>query len=196
MCDIPTRQTNKYYQRKITQIAQFIKMNQDFALKSETNDYYLLEDFNNVLKLIELGQTPEKYTTDASGFTTDGRQINIELKKRNQTLSGLTIIGTSSKTNKQYTADTIYIESHKIADLLLDYQCDDKIPLYINFLNDGYVVLYNITRLKHRPTKVAKRIWSELYQGFELAKRQELKLEDAWIYQRINNDTYKLVHKP
>ena len=170
-------------------------MNQDYALKKEKNDYYLMEEFNKVLKLIELGQTPEKHTTDASGYTTDGRFVNIELKQRNQTLSGLTLIGISSKTGNQYTADTIYIESHKIADLLLDYTIDDKIPLYINFLNDGYVVLYNISTLKHRPTKVAKKIWSELYQGFELAKRQELQLSDAWIY-RKNNDTYKLVHKP
>lgn len=170
-------------------------MNQDFALKQETNDYILLEDFNKVLKLMELGQCPQKYTTDASGYTTDGRYLNIELKKRNQTMSGLTLIGTSSKTNKTYTADTIYIEGHKCGDMLLDYVVEKKIPLYINFLNDGYVVLYNLSTLKHRPTKVAKRIWSELYQGFELAKREELRIEDGWIYQRIN-DKYKLIHKP
>ncbi len=170
-------------------------MNQDYALEKEKKDYYLMEEFNKVLKLIELGQTPEKHTTDASGYTTDGRLINIELKQRNQTLSGLTLVGISSKTGNQYTANTIYIESHKIADLLLDYTIENKIPLYINFLNDGYVVLYNISTLKHRPTKVAKKIWSELYQGFELAKRQELQLSDAWIYKKENNE-FKLVHKP
>lgn len=170
-------------------------MNQDYALEKEKNDYYLMEEFNKVLKLIELGQTPEKHTTDASGYTTDGRLINIELKQRNQTLSGLTLVGISSKTGNQYTANTIYIESHKVADLLLDYTIEDKIPLYINFLNDGYVVVYNLSELKHRPTKVAKKIWSELYQGFELAKRQELQLSDAWIYKKENNE-FKLVHKP
>lgn len=169
-------------------------MNTNYALETEKNDYLLLEDFNKVLKLNDLGQTPEKHTTDASGYTTDGRHINIELKSRNQTLSGLTVIGTSSNTGKQYTASTIYIEAHKAGDLLLDYVVEKKIPLYINFLN-GYVVLYNLSQLKHRPTKVAKRIWSELYQGFELAKREELRIEDAWIYKKENNE-YKLVHRP
>lgn len=170
-------------------------MNQNYALEKEEKDYNLLEEFNQTLKLIELGKCPEKHTTDASGYTTDGRYINIELKQRNQTLSGLTIIGTSSKTGKQYTANTIYIEAHKAGDLLLDYAIEKKIPLYINFLNDGYVVLYNLSQLKHRPTKVAKKIWSELYQGFELAKRELLRIEDAWIYKKENNG-YKLIHKP
>lgn len=169
-------------------------MNKEYTLICEENDYILLEDFNKLLKLNELGKCPQKHTTDASGYTTDGRYLNIELKKRNLALSGLTLIGTS-RDGKTYTANTIYIESHKVADLLLDYMCEDKIPIYLNFLNDGYVVLFNLSKLKHRPTKVAKRIWSELYQGFELAKRQELKLEDGWIYQRVNNG-YKLIHKP
>lgn len=170
-------------------------MDGEYALKKEQNDYILLEDFNSALKLIELGKCPDKYTTDASGYTTDGRLINIELKQRNQTLSGLTLSGTASTTNAIYTANTIYIESHKVADMLLDYLCDGKVPLYINFLNDGYVVLYNLSQLKHRPKKVTKKIYSKLYQGFELAKREELLLEDAWIYKKENN-VYKLCHKP
>ena len=170
-------------------------MDKQFALKKENQDYFLLEDFNQVLKFREMGQTPEKHTTDASGYTKDGRIANIELKQRNQTLSGLTIIGTASTTNAIYTADTIYIEAHKSGDMLLDFVCEDKIPLYINFLNDGYVVLFNLSTLKHRPKKVSKRIYSKLYESFELSKREELQLTDAWIYKRENNE-YKLVHKP
>ena len=94
-----------------------------------------------------------------------------------------------------YTADTLYIEAHKAGDLFLDYICDEKIPIYINFLNDDIVILYNLSRLKHRPTEVAKRIHSKLYQGFELAKREELSLEDAWIYKKENN-VYKLIKRP
>ena len=170
-------------------------MNKDFALKKEEKDYLLMEDFNKVLKLIELGKTPEKHTTDASGYTTDGRFINIELKEREQTLINLVISGRTTN-GEAYTANTLYIESHKIADMLLDYVVDKKIPLYINFLNDGYVVLYNLSTLKHRPTTVTKKIYSKLYQGFELAKRQELQLEDAWIYRKGKNNEYKLIHKP
>ena len=155
-------------------------MNIEYGMINEENDYELLQDFNSVLKLNELGKTPEKYTTDASGYTTDGRYINIELKRRNININ---------------TYKTLYIETHKAGDMLLDYVCEKKIPLYINFLNDGYVVVYNLSELKHRPKKICKRIESKLYQGFELAKRQELIIDDAFIYKK-NNNTYKLVHKP
>lgn len=155
-------------------------MNIEYGVTNEENDYELLLDFNSVLKLTELGKCPEKYTTDASGYTTDGRYINLELKRRNININ---------------TFNSIYIESHKAGDMLLDYVCEKKIPLYINFLNDGHVVVYNLAELKHRPKKVAKRIYSELYEGFELAKREELQLDDAFIYKKENN-VYKLVHKP
>lgn len=155
-------------------------MDKEYVMTSELEDYELLQDFNKVLKLNELGRCPDKYTTDASGYTTDGRYINVELKKRNIDID---------------TFSTIYIETHKVGDMLLDYVCEKKIPLYINFLSDGHVVVYNLAELKNRPKKVAKRIYSKLYEGFELAKREELRLDDAWIYQK-NNDGYKLVHKP
>ena len=155
-------------------------MNTDYGMTNEINDYELLQDFNKVLKLNELGKCPDKYTTDASGYTTDGRYINVELKSRNININ---------------TFNSIYIESHKVGDMLLDYVVDKKIPLYVNFLSDGHVVVYNLAELKHRPKKVAKRIYSKLYEGFELAKREELQLDDAWIYQKTNG-IYKLVHKP
>lgn len=170
-------------------------MNRDYAFKKEDEDYILLKDFNHdVLKLTELGQTERNESSDATGYTTDGRFINIELKSRDQYLSGSSfLIGAVNE--KPYTADTIYLESHKAGDLLLDYVVDKKIPLYINFMKNGYVILFNLSQLKHRPKKVCKKIYSKLYQGFELAKREELPLKDAWIYQRINNK-YKLIQKP
>lgn len=154
--------------------------NTDYALKKEETDYLLLKDFNTVLKLRDLNQCPEKHTTDASGYTQDGKYINIELKQRDISIN---------------TYSSLYIEAHKVGDMLLDYVLENKIPLYINFLKDGYVVVFNLAKLRHRPNKIAKRIWSELYQGFELAKREELKLEDAYIYKKENNQ-YKLIHKP
>lgn len=169
-------------------------MNKEFTLKKENEDYLLLEQFNDYLNLKELGRCLEKHTTDASGYTTDGRFLNIELKKRNQTLIDNNVLSGLTTDGKPYTASTIYIEAHKAGDMLIDYICEDKIPLYINFLN-GYVVVFNLAQLKHRPNKVAKRIYSKLYEGFELAKREELRLEDAWIYKKENN-AYKLIYKP
>lgn len=155
-------------------------MNKEYGSLMEDTDYGELVDFNEVLKLKEIGRCPEKHTTDASGYTNDGRYMNIELKKRN--------IGIN-------TFSSIFIEAHKACDMLFDYITENKIPLYINFLNDGYVVVFNLSCLKHRPKKVFKKIYSELYEGFELAVRQKLDMKDAWIYKKENN-AYKLVHKP
>lgn len=155
-------------------------MNEKYAVTSEIEDFEKLKDFNKLLNLRELGKRPLKDTTDASGFTQDGQEVNIELKSRNIGINAF---------------KTIYIESHKVADMLLDYHIDGKIPLYINFLNDDYVVIFNLAKLKHRPEKIInKRIWSELYQSYEMAKREGLKLEDAWIYQKQNNK-YVIIKK-
>ena len=165
-------------------------MNREYADRKELDDFKLLLEFNEKLKLKDLGKTPEYYATDASGIT-NHQIINIELKQRRMRLNDdLTL---SAKT---YTADTLYIESHKLADMLLDYMYEDKTPLYINFLDDGTVIVHNLARLKSRPKKVNfKKIYSELYGGFELAKRQELRLDEAWIYKK-DKDKYILIHKP
>lgn len=154
-------------------------MNETYAINTEQHDYEKLQDFNKFLKLKELGKRPAKDTTDASGFTADEHEVNIELKSRNININ---------------TFQTIYIESHKIADMLLDYNIDHKIPLYINFLQDDYVVVFNLAMLKHRPEKIIKPIWSQLYQSFELGKREGLLLEDAWIYQK-QNDEYVVIQR-
>lgn len=171
-------------------------MNPDrgFGLKSETEDYILLKQFNRFLNIQHLVQISGNEYADASGYTTDGRVVNVEIKKRNQTYNNLSIEGTT-KQGHPYTADTLYIESHKACDLLLDYLTSQKEPLYVNFLSNNVVVVYNLAKLKHRPKRTLKKIWSDLYQGFELGKRQELRLEDAYIY-KLENNHYTLIHKP
>lgn len=172
------------------------KKNEEFANKQELTDFEKYEDFNQYLKLVELGKCPKGFYVDASGVTRDGRYINAELKDRNQVLMPdlLTISGVT-KDGKTYTANTVYSEQHKIGDMLLDWVCLGREPLYVNFLNDDVIVLFNICKLKIRPNIVKKRIWSELYQGFEIAEREELDTRDAWIYKKINNE-WKMIRKP
>lgn len=162
-------------------IIKIDNMNSEYGLKNEEKDYILLEEFNEkVLKLNKLGQTPKHHHSDASGLTKSGTYINLELKHRNININ---------------TYPTIYIESHKVADILLDYICNGKIPLYVNFLADGHVIVFNLAKLKHRPSTVCKYIKSQLYDSFELAKRQELNMRDAYIYELKNNE-YKLIKRP
>lgn len=159
--------------------------NNEFEI-SEEKCWEQLEEFNNVYHLFnEISRTPVKYHTDGTGYTTnklgETRYFNIELKSRNQIyLDGGIISGATDKGG--YTGDTIMIESHKVADMLLD-NINGLEPLYINFLDDGTVIIFNLNKLKKRPVKSGTmNIKSKGYKKFEVAKRQFLYLSDAAIY--------------
>ena len=175
------------------------KKNTNFANSQEKRNIELLNDFNNFLNLQTLGKCPKAHHSDASGITKDNTFLNFELKIRNQTLKkksdGTYYVEGVNENGNQYTADTIYIEGHKAADLFLDYVMLDYLPMYINFLNDDVVVVYNLLKLNKRYEKQHRRIWSELYQSFEIADRELLALEDAFIYKKENNE-YKLIWRP
>lgn len=172
-------------------------MDKEYATTKETEGYRRLMDFNQFLHLIELGQTQTGAHTDASGYTTDGRPVNIENKVRNQTYIGDGYIsGMTRETQIPYSANTIYIESHKVADMLMDWTCEGKTPLYVNYLNDDTVVVFNLSDLRHRPQKQHKRIWSRLYNAFEIADRELLSIADAFIYRKDGNNEYKLIQRP
>lgn len=165
---------------------------------NEVKDYALLEAFNDKTNVFnEVAQAPVKYYIDASAHTLtklgEERIFSIELKNRNQVLlDDLTVSGVT-RDGKTYTASTIYIESHKVADLLLDYIYYHQDPLYVNFLGDGTVLVHNLVKLSERPKySKEKKIKSLGYEKFEMAKRLELKIEDAAIYDKAG----KLIHKP
>lgn len=146
--------------------------------------YSKLEELNEKLRLENLGRTPKNWPSgDASGTSFIG-DVNIEIKVRDLNIDPDTLTFTGHTGEKQYTGNTLYIETHKIGDMLLDYVCDGKIPLYVNFLNDGYVVIYNLKNLKSRPNGVVKRIYSNLYKSYENARRIELPLTEAYIYRK------------
>lgn len=155
-------------------------MNQQYADTNELNDFALLQDFNAKLQIKELGKTPDKSSTDASGYTKDDQYLNIELKRRYADVN-------------QY--QTLIIEGHKYLSLLKGFVYSNKIPLYINFMNDGYIILFNLSKLSEEPTEKKYKIWSELYQGFEISSRYELPIKDAWIYKKDENGKYRLMQK-
>ena len=155
--------------------------NENFANSQEKRNIELLNDFNNFLNLQCLEKCPKGHYVDASGVTKNNQFLNFELKIRNQTLKQkedgtLYVIGVSEKTNKPYSADTLFIEAHKSSSLFLDYVMLDYLPMYINFLNDDVVVVYNLLKLNKRYEKEHHRIWSELYQSFEIADSQVAEL--------------------
>lgn len=162
----------------------------------EAEDMNKLTNFNNkVLHLNQLGETPYKHWTDASGYTRDERYFNMELKERNQTLKqdengNYYIEGTTNK-GTTYTASTLYIEQHKLCSMMLDYITEGKEPIYINFLQNG-VIVFNLSKLKRRPVTENKKIHSKGYGQMEIGTREGLWLTDAAIY----DNNFTLIQRP
>lgn len=153
----------------------------EFFDKNEERGMKLLYNFNLHTNLFSgLDKSPYSHYSDATGYTVsrmgEKRKFNIEIKQRNAILTN-----DGKVSGKTFQDNTVFIESHKYADLVLDLLRGYE-PLYINFLLDGTVIIWNLNKLKTRPLSVKKYIKSEGYNGFEIASRQGLYLSDAVIY--------------
>ena len=170
-------------------------MERNFFEENEVVDWKKLEEFNAKTNLFDhLKPTEVKAHTDGTGYTVnkfgETRYFNIELKNRNlNLLNDGRISGATDKGS--FFDDTIFIESHKAADMLLD--CINGLePLYINFLADGKVIVHNLSKLSMRPKKSGNlNIKSKGYGKFEVAKRQGLYIADAAIF----DENGKLIKK-
>lgn len=156
-------------------------MNKNYFDTNECNDMKLLYDFNLHTNLFS-GLNPSEYShfSDATAYTIsrlgEERKFNIEIKKRNAVL-----LKSGKVSGATFVDDNIIIESHKACDLLFD-NINGYEPLYINFLDNNVVVIYNLNKLSIRPQSMKKFIKSNGYQGFEIASRQGLNINDAAIY--------------
>lgn len=151
----------------------------------EDHDFQALLDLNSSKHWFEhIDRLPPKSHADASGTTVDGRKVIIELKSRNMTIcDDKCHLIANTRDGGQCIVETIFIEGHKIASLLLD-QLEGFTPLYINFLNNG-TVIYNLSKLKRRPREeVMRNVYSKGYMNWEQAKRQGLWIEDAAIVKK------------
>ena len=164
-------------------------MNKQYFEKNEKTDYEKLIRFNSKTGAFEhLFQMIEKHYYDASGITKDGRECQIELKSRNAILTDDYKISSST-----FVDDNLFIEDHKASDILLEAISRRSEPLYINFLDDGHTIIFNLLRLKRRPKRYSNlKIESKGYGKMEFANRQGLYLTDAAIY----NNEGKLIRKP
>ena len=156
-------------------------MDKNYFDTNESNDMKLLYDFNLHTNLFS-GLNPSEYShfSDATAYTIsrlgEERKFNIEIKKRNAVL-----LKSGKVSGATFVDDNIIIESHKACDLLFD-NINGYEPLYINFLDNNVVVIYNLNKLSIRPQSMKKFIKSNGYQGFEIASRQGLNIKDAAIY--------------
>lgn len=134
----------------------------------------------------DITRTKGKWYSDSTGYTINKlgeiRKFNIEIKNRKQILLDDGTVSGCSKTGKLYKEETIMIESHKAGDLFFDNIIGLE-PLYVNFLIDGSVIIFNLNKLKKLPEKSeTMNIMSRGYGKMEMAKRRFLYISDAAIY--------------
>lgn len=149
--------------------------------ENEKNDLQMLYEFNHETRLFDsITPTKEKSQIDATAIHKN-RKFAIELKHRFINL-------------EKY--QTIMIEPYKYLELKLEKEFNGMDGLYINFLADGTVVIFNISRLKTRPHFTIHNIRSQGYEVNQIQERRyHLDLKDAVIYKKDNNN-YKLIQKP
>ena len=160
-----------------------MKKDDEYFNANEKTDFEKLICFNDMKQFFnELYKTPEKHVYDASGKTKDNRQTAIELKSRNAVLTNeMTLSG------HNFNDETVFIEDEKFTGLMLQHIVNGAIPLYLNFLEDGHILVWNLTKLKRLPVHKTVIIKNKGYGTMEKCYREGLYLSDAKIYSFIIN---------
>lgn len=140
--------------------------------ENEKNDLQMLYVFNHETRLFDsITPTKEKSQIDATAKHKN-RKFAIELKHRYINL-------------EKY--QTIMIESYKLAELMLEYTVNNKEPLYINFLADGHILIFNLAKLSEKPRIRIQNIKSEGYDKMQCQERRYmLPVSEAVIYKDNN----------
>lgn len=167
-------------------------MSKNFYSVEELKDWELLKLFNEKIKLNNLGQTPKKWYFDASGYTHLNQYTELELKNRNGVLKE-NYIEFTKKNKSTFTATTVYIEPQHYSRMVDDYRFDGVVPLYVNFLSDGSIIVWNLATLKKKPEwKWVTHIWDEGKKEYKDEWRILLDINESFIY----DSKYNLVNKP
>ena len=159
-------------------------MNREYFANNEANDMLLLRKLSTDVGLFSTVGECEKYACcDASGVTKDGKIAIVELKNRY---------------NEIQDFGDIFIESKKVAYLLLEHITKGHIPLYINFFTVGgvtkHAAVWNLLNVTDYKYYARIRIHSNGYQSDEHRERFGLLYQDAWIYEITeDNKKFKLL---
>lgn len=161
-------------------------MDRGYFDDNETNDMLLLRKLSNDVGMFSKVGECEKYAcADASGITKDGKVAIVELKNRY---------------NEIQDFGDIFIESKKVAYLLLENITKGHIPLYINFFTvDGvtkHAAVWNLLSLTDFKYYARIKTHSSGYQSYENRERFGLLYSDAWIYEiREDDNKFKLLKR-
>lgn len=142
----------------------------NYFKENETNDLQMLYEFNYNEKLFDsIKPAKEKCQYDCI-CTHKNRTFAVELKHRLINL-------------EHYK--TIMIEDYKFASMMLEWTINKREPLYINFLADGNVLIFNLAKLKTMPKQRITNINSKGYDKMQCQERRYLlDINDAIIYKQ------------
>ena len=160
-------------------------MDRGYFDDNETNDMLLLRKLSTDVGMFNTVGECEKYAcADASGITKDGRIAIVELKNRY---------------NEIQDFGDIFIESKKVAYLLLEHITKGHIPLYINFFTvDGitkHAAVWNLLNVTDYRYYARITTHSSGYQSYEHRERFGLLYSDAWIYEVREDNKFKLLKR-
>ena len=160
-------------------------MDRGYFDDNETNDMLLLRKLSTDVGMFTTVGECEKYAcADASGITKDGKIAIVELKNRY---------------NEIQDFGDIFIESKKVAYLLLEHITKGHIPLYINFFTvDGitkHAAVWNLLNVTDYRYYARIRTHSSGYQAYENRERFGLLYSDAWIYEIREDNRFKLLKR-
>lgn len=130
--------------------------------RMENEDFLKLKEINEDLKwFTKLERNSLFDRIDIEAKDRLGRRVNIELKSRNISID-------------KY--DTIYIEEEKYKHLVMKWENDGEIPLYINFFNGGIVGVWDLRKFPN-PEIINVTIINKGRQTIENVNRYILPLE-------------------
>lgn len=139
-----------------------------------------LQEFNSLTDMFAfITPSAPKSQWDASGIC-NSQRVLIEIKVRNAVLTpNLKASGAT------FMDDNLFIEDYKLAAILLESKINNFVPIYVNFLADGNVVIFNLEKLTSYKLYSNLSIDSKGYQATQArTNRIGLMLEDATIYSK------------
>lgn len=130
--------------------------------RMEIEDFNKLKEINEDLKwFTKLERNTLFDRIDIEAKDRKGRRVNIELKTRNISID-------------KY--DTIYIEEDKYKHMIMKWENDGEIPLYINFFNGGIVGVWDLRKFSN-PEITNVKIYNKGRQTVENVNRYILPVD-------------------
>ncbi len=152
--------------------------NENYFNESESKCMAKLKEFNDgtgfFKSLTDKNATAEKTVEgDASGYTSDGRIVLIEMKNRNINL---------------FDYETVYINAKKVAKMMLEHAIKKTVPLFISFFKNGEVAIWRLDRITKYKYYPNVKCFSKGYGKDEYGEQIGLYPEDAIVYENNNGN--------